>query len=91
MVAAIDTRAVGIAVVELGGGRMRAEDAIDHCVGFTRLAGLGSAVGPDAPLAIVHARDQAAAARAEASLRAAYTVGDAAPPSAPVVCERIGA
>ncbi len=91
VVAAIDTRAVGIAVVELGGGRMRAEDAIDHSVGFTRLAGLGSAVGPDAPLALVHARDEAAAARAETSLRAAYTIGDTAPaPAAPVVYERIG-
>jgi thymidine phosphorylase len=91
VVAAIDTRAVGIAVVELGGGRMRAEDAIDHSVGFTRLAGLGSAVGPDAPLALVHARDEAAAARAEASLRAAYTVGDTVPMPTPVVYERIGA
>ncbi len=90
VVAAIDTRAVGIAVVELGGGRMRAEDAIDHSVGFTRLAGLGGAVGPDAPLAFVHARDEAAALRAEASLRAAYTIGDAAPAAAPVVYERIG-
>ncbi len=29
-VAEIDTRAIGIAVVALGGGRMRAEDSIDH-------------------------------------------------------------
>ena len=38
-VQAIDTRAVGIAVVALGGGRARAADLIDHAVGFTRLAG----------------------------------------------------
>ena len=87
----IDTRAIGIAVVELGGGRMRAEDFIDHAVGFTRLAGLGANVGPDAPLALVHARDEAAAARAEKSLRAAYALGDEAPPANPVVYERIGA
>ena len=67
-VTAIDTRAIGIAVVALGGGRMRAEDAIDHSVGFSRLAGLGAEVGPDAPLALVHARDEAAAAEAEAAL-----------------------
>ncbi len=86
----IDTRAVGIAVVALGGGRMRAADAIDHSVGLTKLAGLGAAVGPDAPLAIVHARDEAAAARAEASLRMAYVLGDTAPSTAAVVYERIG-
>ena len=38
----IDTRAIGIAVVALGGGRMKPEDSIDHSVGFTRLAGLGA-------------------------------------------------
>lgn len=73
-VAAIDTRAIGIAVVELGGGRMRASDPIDHSVGFSQLAGLDSEVGPEAPLALVHARDEAAAARAEAALRKAYSL-----------------
>jgi thymidine phosphorylase len=90
IVAAIDTRAVGIAVVELGGGRMKPEDAIDHSVGFTRLAGLGAKVGPDAPLALVHARDEGAAERAAKSLRAAYALGTAPKPGR-VVYERIGA
>ena len=40
---------------------MRAADAIDHSVGFTALAGLGAKVGKDAPLAVVHARDEASA------------------------------
>ncbi len=75
-VAKIDTRAIGIAVVELGGGRMRAADPIDHSVGFTHLAGLGEKVGPDTPLAMVHARDEAAAERAAKSLRAAYVLGE---------------
>jgi thymidine phosphorylase len=90
VVTAIDTRSIGIAVVELGGGRMRPQDQIDHAVGFTRLAGLGHKVGAGAPLAMVHARDEAAAERAAASLRTAYTIGDAAPARAPIVCERIG-
>ncbi|HVZ14019.1 MAG TPA: thymidine phosphorylase, partial [Bauldia sp.] len=88
-VAAIDTRAIGIAVVELGGGRMRASDAIDHAVGFTRLAGLGTPVGKGTPLGRVHARDAAAAERASASLGAAYRLGAAAPQSH-TVYERIG-
>jgi thymidine phosphorylase len=91
IVTAIDTRAIGIAVVELGGGRLRAADAIDHSVGFTKLAGLGAKVGKDAPLAMVHARNEATAARAEQSLRAAYHIGDTAPPPGKVVYERIGA
>ena len=37
-VVGIDVRAVGLAVVELGGGRARAADAIDPAVGLTELA-----------------------------------------------------
>ena len=91
IVAAIDTRAVGVAVIELGGGRMRAADAIDPTVGFTELAGLGAPVGPGQPLARVHARDAAAAARAAAAVRAAYRIGTEAPVADPVVAARIGA
>ena len=89
-VTAIDTRAIGIAVVELGGGRMKPEDTIDHSVGFTRFAGLGAKVGPDAPLALVHARDEVAAERAARSISAAYAIGDEAPTTNRIVYERIG-
>ena len=82
----IDVRAVGMAVVELGGGRARAADRIDSAVGFTRLAGLGAEVSPGAPLALVHARDEGKARAAAERLRAAYTIGSAPPtPSNPVV------
>ncbi len=54
---AIDTRALGLAVIELGGGRRVASDKIDHAVGLTALAGKGAAIAKDMPLAMVHARD----------------------------------
>ncbi len=88
-VAGIDTRGLGFAVVELGGGRRRASDAIDHSVGLEALIGLGAAVEPDTPLAIVHAADEAALARAEGRLRAAYRIADAAPDETPLILERI--
>jgi thymidine phosphorylase len=88
-VAAVDTRAVGLAVVALGGGRTRAEDSIDHAVGFTNLAGIGDDVSPGHPLAIVHARDDASASAAAENIRRAYTLG--APPEKPrLIYERIG-
>jgi thymidine phosphorylase len=90
-VSSIDTRAVGIAVVALGGGRARASDPIDYAVGFTRFAGIGERVGgADAPLALVHARTEAAADRAAAALRAAYTIGEQATDVPSPVLERIG-
>jgi thymidine phosphorylase len=91
IVQSVDSRAVGIAIIEMGGGRARPEDRIDHGVGYTRLAAVGSAVGgEDAPLGIVHARTDSHAEKAAAALRAAYTVGDAPPPERPVVIERVG-
>lgn len=85
----IDVRAVGMAVVALGGGRARAADTIDPAVGFTALAGIGAAVGPDAPLALVHARSESPAAAAAAALAAAYQIGGAPPPKQAPVIERI--
>ena len=90
IVRAVDTRGVGIAVVELGGGRRRADDAIDHAVGFTGLAPVGAAVGPDAPIGFVHARTEADADHAGGWLRRAVRIGEGTPASRPVVHERIG-
>jgi thymidine phosphorylase len=90
-VRAIDARAVGIAVVELGGGRRTPSDSIDPAVGLTELAPLGAEVDAGAPLALVHARDDAAAAAAVARLHAAYRLGDAPAARGPAVMERIAA
>jgi thymidine phosphorylase len=89
VVEAIDVRAVGLAVVELGGGRARAADAIDPSVGFTELAALGADVGPDAPLARVHARTLEDAEAAARRLRDCYWVGHSRPENADPVVARI--
>ena len=89
VVTAVETRAIGLAVMALGGGRRRADDTIDAAVGFTEIAGIGAAVGPDRPLALIHARDETAAAQAEADLRRAIALGDAAPAVGDVVTARI--
>jgi thymidine phosphorylase len=86
----VDVRAVGLAIIDLGGGRRREDDAIDHAVGLTEIAAPGERVGPgERPLAVVHARDEAAAARAADALRAAFTIGEAAPATGPAVLERL--
>ncbi len=87
-VATIDTRGVGMAVVALGGGRTTPSDVIDHRVGFDRLAGLGTQVGPGVPIARIHAADEASAADAEARLKRAYHLGDMAPDH-PLIAGRI--
>lgn len=90
VVKAIDARAIGVAVVELGGGRRRIDDRIDPRVGFDRLAGLGAHVSADAPLGRVHAATVEAAEAAARTLRAAYVLGDTAPDVPEPVLRRIG-
>jgi thymidine phosphorylase len=90
-VSAIATREVGLAVVMLGGGRLKASDRVDHRVGLTALAGLGEAVGPDAPLAVIHAADEAGFDRAAAAVRAAYAIADAPISRGPLIAERFAA
>ena len=85
-VANVDVRAVGLAVVALGGGRTRETDPVDHAVGLTEVAAPGEAVEPGGrPLALVHAADAEAAGRAADSLRAAYKLGDPRPAPPPII------
>src|SRR5580704_6422871 len=88
-VVAIDVRSIGLAVVELGGGRARASDTIDPSVGLAELQPIGAEVGPEAPLARVHARSGDEAEAAARRLRAAYSLSDAKPTLADPVVARI--
>ncbi len=74
-VTAIDGQALGLAVVDLGGGRHREGDRINPSVGLAEIAGIGEHVSPDLPLAMIHAATEADADRAEAAVRAAFTLG----------------
>ncbi|HEV7846160.1 MAG TPA: thymidine phosphorylase [Thermoleophilaceae bacterium] len=86
VVSAVDVRAVGLAVVALGGGRTREDDPVDHAVGLTDVAAPGEEVAPGGrPLAVVHAQDELSARRAVDALRAAYRLGDDAPEELPPV------
>jgi thymidine phosphorylase len=89
-VAAIDARALGLAVVGLGGGRRRATDTIDPRVGLAGVRGIGEPVGPDAPFAIVHAATEDDAAAAAELLRSAVRVAEILPADIPAaIIERI--
>jgi thymidine phosphorylase len=78
IVSNIDCRALGLAVVSLGGGRRRPEDQIDYAVGFTGFAELGATIAAGEPLAFVHARDEAQLAQIVPDVQAAYCIGDSA-------------
>jgi thymidine phosphorylase len=74
-----DTRAVGLAVIELGGGRSRPDDAIDHRVGFDQLSPLGTKVEKGDAIGRVHAANEADAARGAERLVGLYGIAPEAP------------
>ena len=55
-VASIDALAVGLASLELGAGRVRKEDKVDHAAGLVIEAPVGARVRKGDPLVVVHAR-----------------------------------
>ncbi|MEM0898951.1 MAG: thymidine phosphorylase, partial [Pseudomonadota bacterium] len=89
-ISSIDTREVGLAVVSLGGGRERAEDAVDHSVGLTDVVELGTSIEAGDALAVVHAATAEDAEKAASEIRAAITLGDTTPIREDVIKARIG-
>ena len=85
----IDARELGLAVVVLGGGRTRPDQAVDHAVGLAEVLGVGEACGPDRPVAIVHARDRAGAEHAADRVAAAFQVDDVPVSASPPVIGRM--
>jgi thymidine phosphorylase len=84
----MDTRALGLAVVLLGGGRQRPGDPVDPRVGLSHVATIGQVFGKGQPLARVHAGDEASAEAAMHAVQAACMLGDAPPTPGPVVLHR---
>lgn len=89
VVAAWNGEALGLAVVDLGGGRRVETDRIDPAVGLTDVVPVGVRVRRGDPVATVHARDEAGAERAAASVLAALRLGDAVPDPRPLVMQRV--
>jgi thymidine phosphorylase len=88
LVTAIATRQLGLAVIELGGGRRVATDKIDHSVGLSNIAGKNFRSDFESPLCMVHARDEESFMRASEMIKNAYKIGPAAIENS-VILERI--
>jgi thymidine phosphorylase len=86
---AIDTKSVGEAVVDLGGGRRRAGHVIDPSVGIDGIRSAGEAVEPGEPLAFVHAANSEDAAQVAGRLVSCFGIAEEQPEIQGVVHGRI--
>ncbi len=76
-ITAMDTEALGYAAQAMGAGRVQKTDVIDYAVGYILPVRIGDRVTADTTLCTLYARNEADAAKAEAAIRAAITIGDA--------------
>ncbi len=85
-IAAVDAYEIGEAVVELGGGRRRKEDAIDPAAGVRLLRKTGERVRAGEVVAVVHGSGEIEPGRSR--IARAFRYGDEAPARGPLVLSR---
>jgi pyrimidine-nucleoside phosphorylase len=89
-VTGLDARRIGQASMQLGAGRVRAEDSVDPAVGVVLQTTVGEAVARGAPVLEVHYSDDEARDAAWPLLVEAVTLGPAPPPLSPLILDRLG-
>jgi pyrimidine-nucleoside phosphorylase len=87
--AGVNAAEVGMAVVELGGGRVKKGDPIDHSVGVIVHYKVGDLVQKDTPLFTIHADDEAKLAAARERVLAAHTFSNAPVQRLPLFYRRV--
>jgi thymidine phosphorylase len=88
VVTSLRTRDLGLAVIELGGGRRVASDNINHAVGLENILGKGFKADFETPLCMIHAQTENDFERAAAIVKAAYSLGESGESNATII-ERI--
>jgi pyrimidine-nucleoside phosphorylase len=87
-VAGVDAERIGIAIITLGGGRMKTTDAIDYTVGVEMKVRIGDRVDPGTPLARVFAGERGVPEALE-MVRRAITLSDTPVPAPTLIVEAV--
>ncbi|MEC8254959.1 MAG: thymidine phosphorylase, partial [SAR324 cluster bacterium] len=72
----MDAREIGMALVQLGGGRTRADQKIDYAIGFENFVDLNGYVSQQQPIAFVHARTKSEAEKAILNILKACVIAE---------------
>ncbi len=85
----VNTRALGLAVVALGGGRRASTDVLDYGVGLDQVLGCGATVDTQTPLALIYARTEQQWRQAAEEVRSSFVISEQAPAARPVIYEQV--
>lgn len=75
-IAEVNARSIGEAIVSIGGGRIKAEDEIDHAVGFACEAKIGDQINAGDTLGILYCRSKEQADSISEKLTNAYKISE---------------
>ena len=84
-----DALELGLTAVEMGAGRLRADQAIDPAVGIELAQKVGARVKRGDPLAYLHVQNKTGLGPVSERVRRAFGIGKRPPKSAPLLIERI--
>ena len=84
-----DGQSLGNIVVKLGGGRLVETDQVDHAVGFSDIASIGSKLSQGSPILKIHAARIDHAEEAKRQVLKAFKLSDSAPKETDLVLKRI--
>jgi len=89
-VSAMQTRDIGLSIIELKGGRTTPEQKLDYATGYTQFCQIGDFVDNNKPLAIIHAQTESDCKKAAEAIQKAITVSPAHVAKNTCVIEKIG-
>ncbi len=81
----MNCRNMGLGIIELGGGRRTASDAIDHAVGYSQILPVGAKVDPQTPVLMIHANDSQQLKQAKNELLKDFTISQDKPKTSSII------
>ena len=88
-VCGVEAGQIGMAAMRLGAGRRTIDDTIDHAVGITLSAKIGTAVSRGDVLATLRFNDPGSVDRAAEQVAAAFRLAPEPPPPRPLIMEEV--
>lgn len=88
-VSSMDTRGIGLSIIEMKGGRCTPEQKLDYATGYSEFCQIGCYIDEKTPLAIVHAQTEEQYLKACESLQNLITLNDKKPAETRSIIKRV--
>lgn len=88
-ISAMETRNIGLSIINLKGGRIRSDQKLDYATGYSNFCQIGDYVDAQTPLCFIHAQTEEDYQRAADELKSYITVSETKPETKSTIIEKI--